>query len=490
MGTLKKTTDRLKGSVLVTAVLFIPVLLSFAVGSVDLGYVNAEKARIQTVADMALVSALGNVDWQNLDVDGEKAEIQSNINAFITANNYDPANFSAPVFEDDGENVTSVSINDTVPVKTFFWNIITPGKDTLDVSISSSAEVEYSSQSQTLAPDFGLYALNDLVLKSAQIQIGSYNSLDDEFQEYYDIVIGAGNNLEVSNSDFFGDIYAGGAVTSKGGKSTVYGDITVGDLANSDLPTSYEREYEDGYDDNDIINASTEDGIVNETQTGKVNIEVPTAEEVELMDNYVSWEDLIARPENAGVVKTNSDGTYTINNKTELILHSSEAYLIPEGLDIKQSQGSFLIADDDPDSTEDFATIYTENSFMATGRFSIQSEDDTSTNAPGNSGNKGGGNNTTPAMPDAPAALRIVDINMDDDPTERDFFFTGQSEVYLDIIAPNSTVKNTGNSGMKGRIYAYNIWVKEEFYYDKNLSSLGFTWSGPPEVSIKAHLVK
>jgi hypothetical protein len=452
------------GSVLVTTVLFLPVLISFAIGSIDVGYLNTEKSRMQTVADMAVVSALGNVAWNDTTAETEKVEITSNINAFLTVNGYNPALFGTPQFEVDGENVTKVTLESLIPVKTFFWSFISPGSDRLNVNIHSAAEVEYDENATTPAPDFGLYAFNDLTLRTPRgkgakdITVSSYDSTDSSPTNYYDLKVGAGNNADLDNRTFIGDVYAD-TITDGG---TVYGDVVVDDVSSSSLPTVYDRVEDDGTGtyDSTYITANSPAGTVTESTLSKPEYDLPS--EAELLartgaDAVITAADLFAEGKLDHSSSIGDEG-YSIPNHTDLILEAGKTYWFPD--DFKFTTTEKIIIEP-ADSTEG-VTIYSDSSFTGSGHFDTFD-----------------------------TRLKIVNIWDGTDEEDRpQFKFTGQSDVYIDFFGPNCNVDFKGNADVWGRVYAHDIYVDGDFLYDKNLNSLGLEWAAPPEVLTRAHLVE
>ena len=95
-----------------------------------------------------------------------------------------------------------------------------------------------------------------------------------------------------------------------------------------------------------------------------------------------------------------------------------------------------------------------------------------------------------------PIRRTYLDIKTDgkkrikDNTPVNDFSNTSITNAFLDIIAPEASVLQFGNSVIKGRIYAKNIVVNGQFYYDKSLDSLNCEWNVPPKVLVQAHLVE
>lgn len=449
------------GSVMVTTILFLPVLISFAIGAVDVGYLNTEKSRMQTVADMATVSALGNVDWNTSSVEEEKTEIISNINAFITVNGYNPTLFGTPAFEDDGDNVTKVTLDQTVPVQTFFWSFIQPGSNSLDVHLKSSAEAEYDSTAKVPAPDFGLYAFNDLTLQSGQVQVGSYKSSNGEvlptkkkdmgnIEQYYDIVVGAGGDFS-TGTELYGDVYANSV------SGTIYGEVVA--ETDSGSATVYERPDPDpDYDyDPDYILNNTSASSVEVQQLSQPEIILPTEQDMQdgIDDGSILSMDYFM---DQGVVNL-QNGNYSLANKAIVTLEAGKSYYFPpEFLDKTSTKEWFEVV-----GSGDGVNIYTSGSFHASGHFYQ------------------GGPLTT-----------ITNISPEPEPGDpRDEFkFTGQSLAYFDFIGPHTDVTVKGNGTVYGRVYAHDIDIQSVFVYDKDLAGHGYEWDGPPAVSIKAHLTE
>jgi hypothetical protein len=446
------------GSVLVTTVLFLPVLISFAIGSIDVGYLNTEKSRMQTVADMAVVSALGNVAWNDTTAETEKVEITSNINAFLTVNGYNPALFGTPQFEVDGENVTKVTLESLIPVKTFFWSFISPGSDRLNVNIHSAAEVEYDENATTPAPDFGLYAFNNLKTKRSRghgaksdLKLSSYDSTDTSMTDYYDLAIGAGNDINFDGRTFMGDAYAN-TITNGG---TVYGTVVVDDVSSSSLPTVYTRVEDDGtstYDANYIVNNSSL-GTVTESTLSIPEYNLPDEATI-LAEGAITAQDLI----DAGLLDhSSSDGAASIPNHGSLTLTAGQTYYFPQDFKFTTNEKIIIVP---ADSTEG-AIIYTDSGFIGSGH-----------------------------LGSVDPRLKVVNIYDGDDAGRPTFKFTGQSDVYLDFFGPGCNVDIKGNADVLGRIYAHDIYVDGDFYYDKDLASHGLEWAAPPEVLTRAHLVE
>jgi hypothetical protein len=441
---------------MITAMLFVPVLLAFAVSSVDIGYLNTEKSRLQAVADMAVVSALGNVTWQGPAPAAEASEITSSINAFIEANGYDPTLFGEPTFEndEDGKHVVKVTLENQVPVRTFFWSAVKPGSDTLNVHIHSTAEVEYGSGGKELAPDFGLYARNKLDLQSAQVGLGTYDSTDSGWQEYYDLPCGAGDEIEIGNSTVFGDLYSTNIIDA--GNTTIYGDVVMGDVDNSDLDEQniFERVWEEGWDEQDIIDNSTTLNPPEEEVVPEVIMTQPTFSEIEQMDGYVEFNDLMDDQSDLQY----KNGSISIKNKGTVTLEAGKVYWFPADFSTA-SQTTIKIVNNtgDPDAV---CKIYTDSDFDASGQFE---QNDTN--------------------------LQLNSISTDEN-NRHECKFTVQSAMYMDIVAPNCDIVSRGSSGLKGRIYGYDVNVQSAFYFDKNLNSLGFYQDGAPSVTIRAHLTQ
>jgi hypothetical protein len=446
---------------MVTVMLFIPVMLAFGVASVDVGYINSEKAKMQAVADMAVVSALGTCTWQDTDVATEEAEITASINSYLTQNGYPADHFGTPTFgHDTDDNVNKVTIEEKVSVRTFFWSWLTKTKGTrLDVYLKSSAEVEYSPPITIQIPDFGVYAKNQAYLQGNSLTANSNDSSDGSSGSdlYYDLAIGAGMEIYFNAAlDYFGDLYTTNVIDAAG--ATVYGDVLAGDLSNSDPPTTYDREFTMGDTDIDIKTNSTTETDSQEVPMPNLTLDVITETDVQADPNYMTWADFLAysgdggATTNADALKTTGQG-FSIKNGATIYIPAGSQILIPDGF--ASSQGSIVIDGTSTDPT----VINSSYDFDASGQFS----------ANGN-------------------LLKFNSTN-EDETNRPEFKFNGSTELYMDIYAPNADVTVSGSATMTGRIFAYDVSIQSDFIFDKSLEDPPYTWDVPPMIKVKAHLV-
>jgi len=471
------------GSVLLIVALFLPVLFSFTALTVDVGYFYSEKSKLQTLADMAAVSALGNVEWDGVHASDEANWMTSHVANICTANGY-PADLFTPQFplsDIIDSNIHRLDIDKVVPVETFFSRIL--GWGTVNISIASSAYTSQEASALVVAQDYGIYGLDYVFCHSASAVFETYDSeealtlsppwsppgIPPTGTTTIPLEIGSGreihfNGTSVHHCSFSAHI----SITEVGGA----GNVIAYDATSPTIDPS-------------IVVSGT--AVLGDVPT--VNCPLMPGP-ITTHDNYVARSDPTtaswwkagnpSAPTIGGVDYTITGGGGWTESKCEITTPSPLGGTVPH-VNIKAGAGLILrpggvyyfydltskgvidiwSAHPMPGCTSgDSVWIFVEKTLNSTGQFL----------SPSNKMKIIGCN------PD-PLNLQTIDI-------------TGTVDQYIDLYAPNADVDLSGSSIFYGRIYAFKIDLQATFYFDRSLGSWNLKSPAPAKVTVPVHLIR
>lgn len=448
-----QTETRRKGSVIVMVVLFIPVLFAFMVASVDVGYFYAQKSRLQAVADMATLSALGTVNWKDIPSTTEVVEMRGKIQNTLAANGYpvdvfgdlnDPAIFRTYV---RNENVEGIEIIGTASVSTFFYRMVNAARGSVNIAIQSRAQVRYEAQDDDDIFEggngFHLFGLDSLTFGGG-ISANSYNSQDAEA-----VTPDFGSNPALLMDNFkggtLGDLKFNGSVGEINGSLSAGGTITG---VTEDQVTGSLSPYDKGLPPRDAFPIPDVPESLDYT-------DAVTGQDVSINSEPVTFN---------GKERDLGDGTQDIKltNKSSVVFKAGETYMVDEF----DCQGGTIYIDGTGADPGEFVTIFVNNTKTGNtvnGTFQFL----------------GGSNDFR---------LRIIctgeggDISLEGDATQ-----------YTDCYAPGWDVKVGGTASGFGRAVGKTISQNGDgtYYGDNSLDDiyLPTVIAGEPRVTIPVHLV-
>jgi len=470
------------GSVLLIVALFLPVLFSFTALTVDVGYFYSEKSKLQTLADMAAVSALGNVEWDGVHASDEAHWMTSHVADMCTANGY-PADLFTPVYplsDIIDSNIHRLDIDKVVPVQTFFSKIL--GWGSINISIAASAYTSMDASVMVVAQDYGIYGLDYVFCHSASAVFETYDSIQAAGPPWYwqppgvppthtttiPLEIGSGreihfNGTSVHHCSFRAHV----SITEAGGA----GNVISYDATSPSMDSSI---------------------VVSGTKTiGEVpTVNCPLMPGPTTNDNFVAWSDVTTSswykagfstsPTIGGIDYSITSGANSWTAAKCEINSSPLGSAIPE-INIKAGGGLILrpggiyyfydlglkgvidiwSANPMPSCTSgDPVWLFVEQTINATGQFL----------SPSNKMKIIGCN------PD-PLNLQTIDI-------------AGTVDQFIDLYAPNADVDLSGSSIFYGRIYAFKIDLQATFIFDRSLGSWQLQSPAPARVVVPVHLIR
>lgn len=425
------------GSTLIIVTLFLPVIIGLSALSIDVGYFHWERSRLEAVADLATLSALGNVDWNGREADDEEEEINQTIQSVLTANGFDSSLLGTPTYTVREGNVERIEIDQAVPLSAFFSKIVLSESQNFVVRIRTVAEVEYDNSGSMVAPDYAIYGLKRVYIHSSSSVVATYNSTTTAWvppgvppnASTTEIAIGSGDLIYFNGTGSYpASFYAYNEIQASGGPTIEYNAVS---------PFIDFAVNVDGDRDIDSV---------------PLLVCPPPAEPLPNDNHEIQLY--------GGSKASFSGDSITIKNGGTMVLKAGGNYVFDD-IDLKNG-GEIEIDNTTPvagASAGDPVKIYVRGSLSAAGQF-VQNSNQ----------------------------MKIYGLNTDT-VARQSFDIGGNADTYIDLYAPCADVVLRGSGIFYGRIYGYDVDIQASFYFDQALASLGLEALGQPQVVVPAHLV-
>jgi hypothetical protein len=447
---------KLKGSALVLFVGGLTCLLLFLALVVDVGVWYSRRAQVQLTGDIAVLSAMGNVNLDTMTVAQQKQFVIDAAKAIITNNGYDTSRWTITPEQNTPLNplyVNRATITTTQPLPTFFWTVVT--NRTPNMVVRSVAE---ALRVTAPTPNCGFIALNTIHYGGgggAKGYVDSYNSNNGAYSAEshtindcgasggsksaifdYANATGCSNGAISYNGNIaqFGSLYSHSTISLSGGAALLDGNLTASSAIDP--------------------GASTVCGQI------KANSSVP-----HFTLPTVDATGAIASNNDANIYWYDKKGNLqTLGNANLYNAKAQEVIYLPAGgtyyfNGLSMTGQAQLVIDNTTSNAK--TTIYMDGDMKIAGGVGFANQANASAQN-----------------------LQILGTS-----NCQEITIGGNSAFYADILAPSASVNLNGTAGNYGRIRAWNIDLSGtgQFTFDEALGTKGFSTD---TLNIRVHLVE
>lgn len=228
------TKTRNAGSVIVLVAVTLAAIIFFAGLVVDVGFWYTRRSQTQANADVAILSALGQVDT-TLSLAEQQNQLRTRCRGILAANGYDPDLWSVtPVSDPTGQYVVGATVLTTQALPTFFLAAVTPIRPQLRTQAVADGVLKKSK-----LPPCGIVATGVAsylgggvgVIDSYHSGEAGYSPTHLESGRAYDRVnaqVCANSLSYTGNIAQFGSIYDHADANFSGGSMIIDGDVVAG----------------------------------------------------------------------------------------------------------------------------------------------------------------------------------------------------------------------------------------------------------------------
>ncbi len=469
------------GSALMVVALFLPVLLGFVALAVDVGHLYRQKARFQTIADFAVLTALGNVDWSYRNHQLEQVDITETIRRVAETNGLPRNFFGTPTFVITENNVTRVTITTNTVVDTFFCRSLGRGWQQVNITITSAAEVEYDNTRTIPMPPIGVYGSEYVNVNGAELY--TYRSSDPDLAPASTIP----PDWTPDDPGFPADIaHDWGIGCNKELHFNGTNECHVHFFAYEKITASGLQEI-----DGNLLSPSIEVPPISvaagfellQEQAPYISMPMPTAPASTSLDHPSS-------------VQVTADGLPPLgfaspipaSEKGRMFVSSASLYNSgTKDLSLKNNDVVTFLA----------GGVYVFNDFDFKNGSELRCENDIY--VPGAAAGDPvkiylwGDLNFAGQFTQGSNQMKIYGLSTATGPHRQLIDIGGNSSGYIDVYAPEAEVDITGggtNGAMFGRVFAHTVTLQSRFFFDVDLGGLSQPASNIPEVIVSAHLVQ
>ena len=461
--------------------LFLPILLGFVALAVDVGHFYRQKARFQAVADFAVLTALGNVDWAYRNSALEQVDIAETIRQVAETNGLPREFFGTPQFVVFENNVTRVTITTSPQVDTFFCRVLGRGWQRMPIAITSAAEVEYDNTRTIPMPPIGVYGSEYVNVNGAELY--TYRSSDPDLGPSSTIA----PDWTPDDPGFPGDIgHDWGIGCNKELHFNGTNECHVHFFAHEKMTASGLQEI-----DGNLLSPSIEVPPISvapgfellEEEAPYIAMPMPTAPASTSLDHPQA-------------VQVTADGLPPVgflspipnNEKGRMFLSDAGIYNSgTKNVKLKNKDVITFLA----------GGVYVFNDFDCGNGSEFRCENEIY--VPGAAAGDPvkiyltGDLNFAGQFTQGSNQMKIYGLSTATGPHRQLINIGGNSSGFIDVYAPEAEVDITGggsNGALFGRVFGHTVTLQSRFFFDVDLGGLSQPASNIPEVIVSAHLVR